>query len=77
MTAPARIARVHSLAAAVAEEVRAIAEEQTLAEHIRDRGEWSGLELNARRLRDGIAAMVERERSREPDLFEGVANVST
>lgn len=68
---PARLAQAHTLAAALAAEVRAMHEEQTLAEHIRDRGAWSGLELDARRLCAGIAAMVERERARTGDLFEG------
>jgi hypothetical protein len=72
MTATARLARVHSLAADLAAEVQAIAEEQTLAEHIRDRAAWTGLELDARRLSAGVAAMVERKRSLEPGLFEGV-----
>jgi len=70
---PARLARLHEAAAALAGEVRAIADEQTLAEHIRDQAAWTGLEMDARRLCAGIAAMVERERSRAPDLFEGAA----
>ena len=73
MTALARLATAFSLASMLADEVRAIAEEQTLAEHIRDRAAWTGLEMDARRLCTGIAAMVERERNRTPDLFEGVA----
>ena len=77
MTAPARLAHVHEAAAALAGEVRAIAEEQTLAEHIRDQAAWTGLEMDARRLCAGIAAMVERERSRAPDLFEGAPHAST
>lgn len=71
MTAPARLSSIHSLAATLSAEVLAVAEEQTLAEHIRDRGEWSGIELDERRLAKAVAAMVERERSLEPDLFEG------
>ena len=67
----ARLAHIHSLAATLADEVRAIYEEQTLAEHIRDRGEWTALEMDARKLCTGIAAMVERERGRTGDLFEG------
>ena len=75
MTAPApdRLARVHSLAVDLAAEVRAIYEAQTLAQHIRDQAAWTALEMDARKLCAGIAAMVERELSREPDLFEGVS----
>lgn len=72
MTAPARLAVIQRLADELAAEVRAFYEEQTLSEHIRDRGEWSGLELDVRRLAKAVAGMAERERGREPDLFEGV-----
>ena len=50
-TAPDRLARVQSLAVDLAAEVRAIYEAQTLAQHIRDRAAWTGLEMDARRLR--------------------------
>jgi hypothetical protein len=66
-----RIASIQRLADELAAEVGAFHESQTLSEHIRDRGEWSGLELDARRLRAAVAVMAERERERQPDLFEG------
>lgn len=71
MTAPARLAAIQRLADELSAAVQAFADEQTLSEHIRDRGEWSGLELDARRLAKAVAGMAERERTREPDLFEG------
>lgn len=71
MTAPARLASIQRLAEDLAAAVRAFADEQTLSEHIRDRGEWAGLELDARRLAKAVEGMAERERTREPDLFEG------
>lgn len=71
MTAPARLAEIQRLADDLAASVQAFAEEQTLSEHIRDRGEWSGLELDARRLAKAVAGMAERERTRDSDLFEG------
>lgn len=73
MTALPRIAAIERLADDLAEQVRLFAEEQTLSEHIRDRGEWSGIELDARKLAKAVAVMAERERAREPDLFEGVS----
>ena len=73
MTAPARLATAFSLASMLADEVRTISEQQTLAEHIRDRAAWTGLEMDARRFCRDIAAMVEREMNRTPDLFEGAA----
>jgi hypothetical protein len=71
MSGPARLAAIQRLADELAAAVRAFADEQTLSEHIRDRGEWSGLELDARRLAKAVAGMAERERTRNPDLFEG------
>ena len=72
MTARAdRIAGMQRLADALAGEVRAFHEEQTLAEHISDRGEWSGLEMDAEKLRKRIAFMGERALSQTGDLFEG------
>jgi hypothetical protein len=73
MSAMTRTAALARLADELAAEVRAVAEAQTLAEHIRDRGEWSGIELDARRLAKAVAVMAERERAREPDLFEGAS----
>ena len=67
-----RIAAIQRLADELAAEVRALAEEQTLSEHIRDRGEWSGIEMDARKLAKAVAVMAERERGRA-DLFEGAA----
>ena len=66
-----RIAGIQRLADALAGDVRAFAEEQTLAEHIRDRGEWTGLEMDARRLSKAVAVMGERALSQTGDVFEG------
>lgn len=73
MTLPARLAQIMNLAEEFHREVMIYAEEQTLAEHIRDQAAWTGLEMDARRLCAGIAAMVERERVQTGDLFEGGA----
>ena len=64
---------ISGLAVLLAAEARSISEQQTLAQHIRDRGEWTRIELGAENLRKEIAAMVDLSRSREPDLFEGAA----
>jgi hypothetical protein len=73
MTAPPRIAAIQRMADELAAEVRALAEEQTLSEHIRDRGEWSGIEMGARKLAKAVGAVAEREAVRAGDLFEGAA----
>ena len=73
MTPLPRIAAIQRMADDLAAEVRAVAEEQTLSEHIRDRGEWSGIEMDARKLAKAVGVMAERERARAPDLFEGIA----
>jgi hypothetical protein len=73
MTPLPRIAAIQRLADELAAEVRKMFDEQTLPEHIRDRGVWSGIEMDAWKLAKAVAVMAERERARAGDLFEGVA----
>ena len=66
--------RISELADGLAAEVRAFAEMQTLSEHIRDRGEWTRIEVGAEKLRKEIFVMAELARARTPDLFDSQAS---
>lgn len=65
MTPAHRIAKIERLSERLAAEVLDLQEAQTLAEHIRDRGAWTSMWMDAEKLRKAVAVWAERERKNE------------